>query len=319
MSAEIVVLEDPQSGAAAQVLISQGFNCFSWKAPFAASEEPRELLWAEDGYEQGDKSPFVSGIPLLFPFPGRIRGESFDFNGNSYPLEAGDGLGNALHGYLCATKWRKVDSTPSSVTAEMQASIDAPTKLNMWTGDYRVRAKYTLSGSRLEFDIEFENLSSEPLPWGFGTHAYFKLPLADGSDPEQTKLKVPVVALWRKENPLPTGDLDPLGDYEDLIEGGPLAQREYDTPFRMKTEPTQTTEVIDPATGRTVRQTFDSSMTTCVIYTPPHREAVCLEPYTCVPNPFELEESGIETGLRVLAPGESASTRTVLEALMSND
>jgi len=46
-----------------------------------------------------------------------------------------------------------------------------------------------------------------------------------------------------------------------------------------------------------------------VVYNPPHREAFCIEPYTCVPDPFALEARG----LRVLAPGEQFQARIDIE------
>ena len=41
-----------------------------------------------------------------------------------------------------------------------------------------------------------------------------------------------------------------------------------------------------------------------VAFTPPHRQAVCLEPYTCTTDAINLQQRGINAGLRVLAPGE---------------
>jgi aldose 1-epimerase len=42
-----------------------------------------------------------------------------------------------------------------------------------------------------------------------------------------------------------------------------------------------------------------------VVFTPPHREAVCLEPYTCMTDAINLQQRGVEAGWRVLPPGES--------------
>ena len=44
----------------------------------------------------------------------------------------------------------------------------------------------------------------------------------------------------------------------------------------------------------------------CVVYTPPHRQAICIEPYTGLPNPFEAHAHGWEPALQVLAPGGTA-------------
>jgi aldose 1-epimerase len=72
------------------------------------------------------------------------------------------------------------------------------------------------------------------------------------------------------------------------------------------------TKLTDPISGRTLTQTFDASFTQCVVYTPPHREAICLEPYTCVPDAIRLSAEGHETGLQILQPGESRNTTITL-------
>jgi aldose 1-epimerase len=40
-----------------------------------------------------------------------------------------------------------------------------------------------------------------------------------------------------------------------------------------------------------------------VAFTPAHRQAVCLEPYTCITDAINLQQRGIPAGLLVLAPG----------------
>ena len=37
---------------------------------------------------------------------------------------------------------------------------------------------------------------------------------------------------------------------------------------------------------------------------PPHRQAVCLEPYTCVTDAVNLQQNGVAAGWKVLPPGE---------------
>jgi aldose 1-epimerase len=64
------------------------------------------------------------------------------------------------------------------------------------------------------------------------------------------------------------------------------------------------TRLSDPDSGRTVTQTFDKTFTQCIVYTPPHRQAICLEPYTCLPDSYRMRAAGCETGLQILQPGE---------------
>jgi aldose 1-epimerase len=41
-----------------------------------------------------------------------------------------------------------------------------------------------------------------------------------------------------------------------------------------------------------------------VVYTPAHRQAFCIEPYTCATDAVNLQARGIEAGWQVLAPGD---------------
>lgn len=304
-----------RDGATADIAVSLGFNCYSWKTRFAGEAgepTPRELLWAEDAMPDGDPRPSRSGIPLLAPFPGRIGGAALEWDGKRYELEENGGGGNAIHGFALRAAWRITEQADDRVTATFTPKIDAPEDADRWPGEYQITATYTLEAHRLVLDFRVENTGTVAVPYGFGTHAYFRLPLAEGGDAEATVVRAPVDGVWESEEMIPTGNVTPLDD-DSLPEGGPLAGREFDTVFRLAGGG-NITEVTDPKTGRTVRQTFDDSMATCVIYTPGHREAICLEPYTCVPDPFALEGKGAPSGLRVLDPGAFYETRVVLEA-----
>lgn len=309
----------PDSGATAAIAPAMGFNCFSWRAPFAgdtADPAPRELLWAEPGFERGEGRPSRSGVPLLAPFPGRIENGRVEWEGVAYQLDDTSGQGHAIHGFAPRNPWRVLEQGSDRVTAEFRPSIDAPHALGQWPGDYVLTATYAVAASRLVLDFAATNPGDRPMPFGFGTHAYFRLPLAEGADPEGTLLSAPVEAVWESVEMIPTGrEVDPSHD-EPLRVGGPLAGRVYDTAFRLARGGTQT-ELVEPTTGRRLRQTFDSTMTCCVVYTPEHREAICLEPYTCTPDLLNVTAKGASSGLIVLAPGQTYQTRVVLEAFVA--
>ena len=114
MNNQVVTIMDRDSGSTARVLVSLGFNCFSWQ-PYL-EDGAREMLWAGAGFEAGDKRPSSSGVPLLFPFPGRIAGAAFQFNGHDYRLEPGDAFGNAIHGFVYNRPWRLVTHDESRVS-----------------------------------------------------------------------------------------------------------------------------------------------------------------------------------------------------------
>ncbi len=119
-----ITLVDPATGSIARILPEVGFNCFSY-APILDSE-PVEVLWSAPGFESSGERPTASGIPILFPFAGRLRGTTLDFQGRTIPLTIDPRHSVAIHGFVFNRPWRIVSQSPSSVTGEFQASIDEP-------------------------------------------------------------------------------------------------------------------------------------------------------------------------------------------------
>src|SRR4051794_35968491 len=116
MTPEIVTIRDPASDASADILVSQGFNCFRFTA--MPEGQPVEALYAPDDFRTGEGRPSRGGVPLLFPFPGRIAGTAFRWEGKDYPLEAGDAFGNAIHGFVLSRPWRLVDHADNQVAGQ---------------------------------------------------------------------------------------------------------------------------------------------------------------------------------------------------------
>ena len=310
MTPHIVEINDGDSGSSAKVLVSQGFNCFSWRPEL--DDGLREMLWAEADFASGQKRPSGSGIPLLFPFPGRIGGASYEFEGRDYKLEPGDAFGNAIHGFVLNRPWRVIEQSAHCVVGEFQASVDDASILQRWPADFCIRVSYEVRGRALVSGIRYENTGDGRLPCGFATHAYFRLPLSDESDPEQTLVGVPATEVWEAEQLLATGRKLPAQGEFDLAGGGPLAGRKFDTYFTTIGPPDDDgrlrTTLTDPISGRTVTQTFAAAFRHCVVYTPPHREAICIEPYTSMADALRLEAAGHETGLQIFEPGEAFET-----------
>ncbi len=309
MTAHIVEIADRDSGSAARVLVNLGFNCFSWRP--VLGDGPREMLWAGAGFENGDQRPSASGIPLLFPFPGRIGGAKYKFEGREYHLEPGDAFGNAIHGFVLNRPWRVIEQQAARVVGEFQASVDDPAILERWPADFRIRIAYEVRGPELVSEIRYENSGTGPLPCGFATHAYFRLPLADAGSVANTIVTAPVKAFWELEQMNPTGRILPVSENQNLKSGLRLGDQQFDSVFTnmcADADGQLCTRLADPMTGRSLTQSFDSAFTQCVIYTPPHREAICMEPYTCVPDAIRLAAEGHETGLQILEPGEYVTT-----------
>ncbi len=98
----IVVLTDG-AGTRAEVWPALGCNCYRWVTG------GHEVLYA-DPQIFGSGRPTRSGIPVLFPFPNRIRAGRFTWQGKEYEIPPGDQAGkNAIHGFVVQKPWRIID------------------------------------------------------------------------------------------------------------------------------------------------------------------------------------------------------------------
>jgi aldose 1-epimerase len=312
-SANIVQLHDQRSGSTARIAVGLGFNCFSFRVRF--DDEEMEALWSSPAFERGTDRPSGSGIPILFPFPSRIAGGVVKWGGKKYALEPSDGRGNAIHGFVYTRPWRIEACEESRVVGCFQASVDDPSVLGFWPADFKITAEYRLQGRSLRGSFHLENPDSKPLPCGFGTHPYFRVPLG-GEDAGDCAVSLPVTHEWELVDLIPTGDRLPLRDAESFQRGLLFGDMQFDNAFgglQADQQGVIRSSIHDPASLRTLTLTFDNTFRELVVYTPGHREAVCIEPYTCVPNAVELYGEGIDSGLRVLNPGESLTTWMEIE------
>ena len=91
--ATIFILDDG-AGGRAEVWPALGFNCFHWEA--VRDGRTLDLLYADPALF-GDGRPTRSGIPILFPFPNRIRDGRFTWDGKEYQLPLNDPSAQERH------------------------------------------------------------------------------------------------------------------------------------------------------------------------------------------------------------------------------
>jgi aldose 1-epimerase len=314
MTPHTVTIRDAKSGTSAEILVSQGFNCFRFTA--APAGQPVEVLYAPADFATGQSRPSRGGIPLLFPFPGRIPGTTFTWEGKQYALEPGDAFGNAIHGFAMWRPWRVTEQEGHRVVGQFHAWRDDPSLKARWPADFRLTATYTLAGNTLLAEYLIENPCDIPLPCGFGTHPYFRVPLG-GPKADDCLVRLPVSAHWELKDMLPTGRRLDLPNATAFQAGQRFADLQLDdalSGLQFANNGWCASSIHDPASGRTMTQRFDDPFRECVVYTPPHREAICIEPLTCVPACFELTARGIDAGLRIIPPGGSFTARVEISA-----
>jgi aldose 1-epimerase len=299
------VLEDGRGGRV-EIWPGQGFNAYRWQAPSGA-----ELLYATDTFFKGDR-PSRSGIPILFPFPNRIRGARYDWQERSYELTANDPAGNnAIHGFAFNAPWQVIDGGADGgsawATGEFLISRDARAVQSRWPADARLRVTYRLRGDSLSLKANVSNRSTASLPFGLGYHPYFNLAPFGG---EAAVVAVHASEYWELEESLPTGTTKPVAAGHDLSHGKLVTGLQVDDVYT-KLAPAQSqfgrglVASLRHATGKPVLDVWTGNeFGQLVAFIPPHRQALCLEPYSCVTDAINLQARGVETGLVVLPRGE---------------
>jgi aldose 1-epimerase len=310
MAVQNIVLRSG-GGSVAEVAPALGFNCHRFAVPHGSGLA--EVLWREPAFLEGTGKPSRSGVPILFPFPGRLPGQFLSWQGKKHELGSDDGRGNAIHGFVHARPWRVLSQSESRLVGEFQASKDDPSLKDRWPADFRITATYELADRILTMHYLVENPGDAPLPCGLGTHPYFRVPLA-GTLANDCLVELPVTTQWELIEMIPTGRLLPLGDASELAVGKKFGELTLDNCFAglQFSGDRCAARIRNPNSGLVMTIRFDRAFRECVVYTPPHREVICIEPYTCVPGAAAMKDPAA-AGLRTLAPGESFEARVEFE------
>ncbi len=304
----VLTITDPHSGSTARIAPELGFNCFEFRAIVAG--RPVDVLDAVPGFADGGQRASGGGIPILFPFPNRIRAGKFSWDGRDYSLPAADKFGNAIHGLCLDRPWRVIEQKDDLVTGQFQLSVDAPDRLGLWPTDFVIEVDYEIVHNRLRANFRIGNPSNRALPWGLGTHPYFKLPLGASSQVGDCLIEVPADQRWELVDCLPTGALLGLDEHYDLRDGAYVSVVKLDDVLTgiCCDGPQFECLVLDERAGLQVILTCPPIFREIVAFTPPDRAAVCIEPYTCATDAINLTARGIESGWRTLGAGSEFHT-----------
>lgn len=289
-----------EGDARARVAPAWGANLIAWRDR-AEILEPVPLA-------EIAKKPTSYGIPLLLPFPNRIRDGRFDYGGVRYQVDP------PRHGFARSRPWAVAETGASagdgaSITCAFDAA-DHPEVLAQFPSAFRAQITHRLRDRALALELSVENSGDKAMPFGFGIHPYFRRP-ARGT------LTVPARRRWALADSLPTGETEQVGGAGDLREPRAVSELELDDIY---------TDLIAGPDGRArcVLADHDAGLGVVVeadaarfphsvIYTAPApRAAICIEPYTCPTDAFNLAARGVEAGVVDLAPGAAIDLEIVI-------
>jgi aldose 1-epimerase len=310
----LYVLEDGR-GALAEVWPALGFNCVRWRA--VRDGQPLEVLYSDPALFQGAR-PTRSGVPVLFPFPNRLRDGRFVWEDQDYQLPLNDpAQKNAAHGFACRVPWRVAgqgaDGESAWLTGVFRCSIDAPQNRLMWPADHELRLTVRLGKGTLRLEATVHNPDRRPLPFGLGYHPYFRLPFTGATPADDCQVEVPAASYWPLEANLPSGPPLPVDDKRDLNRPRRVGELALDDVLTgLPARPARMDGLIErgaihAAPGAPLRLFCSPVFREMVVFNPPHRQAFCIEPYTCTTDAVNLQAKGLDAGWLVLEPGASWS------------
>ena len=319
-----VILTEPSTDSIVHVTTDIGSNVSRFRT--RVRNQPIEVLAAPDSMATLRERSTRFGSAILFPFPGRIKGGRFTFQGRDIQLPTDGRDGNAIHGVLRNRPWRIASTTADADGASVVCEIDtvsANVPESEWPFPFTMRLTISLRGGVLRTDIETTNTGSTPMPMGLGFHPYFPTPLGPKGKPEECWIRVEATEEWEQSQAtLPTGKVTPLADDDGNRVGVPLARVPFHatTPdgsirnilFRRPTSgPSDgpggvVAELRDGVNGVLMTLAASAGFGHLVVFVPANQPMISYEPHTCVPNAFNLaNESDLPTGMIALAPGET--------------
>jgi len=290
------VIED-DAGNRLDVWPALGFNAFRWTASGV------DLLDCDPSFFQIQK-PTRSGLPILFPFPNRIRDGQYAWRGRGYQLALNCPTGrNAIHGFTTAASWApsvSLDADHAVLTGRFDFTGNQP----LWPASGSLIVDYQLSANLLEVKARVES-GSETLPFGLGYHPYFKVAPFGG---DRALVSLAADQVWELRDSLPTGVRMAPDPMKDLREGREFGSLTLDDAFTdLKPRPAANGlgwfgGLKNPEGSAQLDMYVSPAFREAVAFTPPHRRAVCLEPYTCATDAINLQARGIDAGWIELPP-----------------
>jgi galactose mutarotase-like enzyme len=258
-----------------------------------------------DGYRRDETCEGARG-QLLIPWPNRIAGGRYSFDGRELQLAVNEPrTGSAIHGLVRSMTWHLRDAAADScaLALELRGQDGYPFRLGL-------EVTYALTAAGLQVRLTAVNRGNDACPYGAGAHPYVHID--DGALIDGALLHAPAdTTLQMDARGIPTGAEIPVAGTELDFRGprriGSLVLDTAFTGLRADDDGITRFSLTVPASDRGVTVWMDSALPFAMIYSgdtladvPRRRRGLAIEPMTCAPDAFN---SG--AGLIVLEPGAS--------------
>ncbi len=231
----------------------------------------------------------TASFPMA-PYANRIALGRFSFGGRQVQLERNRAdQKHPLHGSAWLAPWRIEEAS------DTRAVLSCAFEPSAWPWRFSCRQEISLDGDGALFVLTVRNDDAAPMPLSFGFHPFIVRPRG-------AVLRANVRGVWRADADLLPTHFDPTTDLLGLDTGLALDA----APFVDHCHAGWDGEVVLRSREMNARMTASPDLGFLHLYLPPDQSFFCAEPVSAIPNAFNRPDPA-SVGLRVLAPGESAS------------
>jgi aldose 1-epimerase len=238
----------------------------------------------------------------LVPYSNRIADARLTFAGRTHELARNFGdHPHAIHGVGWQHPWSVLARGGRAVALELVHHAEGDSR-RAWPWSFRATQTLELvaqgaGAAMLHATLTLESRANEPFPFGLGWHPYFPKPAG-------TRLRFHAASVWQNgPTELPTACV-PVPEAWRFDAPRTLDSVVLDQVFNGWGGHAE----LHPPGAPAVTLRADRACGRLVVYAPAGRDFVCLEPVTHETNAFNrAAEGAVNTGMRVLGPGEAFS------------
>jgi aldose 1-epimerase len=293
---DLINIEDAGSGTVVSVLPAFGATLYGFSvrlrdgSDFNVIDHYPDLRTVKAEISRSFKGPKLS------PFPCRIPGGKYQFEGKRYQFSRLFGDGTAIHGLLFDRPFQIVEESTADHTATVAMEYAYKRDDPGYPFEYDCNVRYILHPDNvLEVVTSVTNLDQTVIPVADGWHPYFRL----GGKVDDWQLQFHSAAIVEFDRQLvPTGRLMQYDVFESSRRVGDVF---LDNCFSVKPDLVSAAcELQNQATGLSLSFFPDAHYPYLQIYTPPDRTSIAIENLSGAPDCFNNK-----MGLTLLPPGHS--------------
>lgn len=221
-----------------------------------------------------------TGNFVLWPFPNRVRGRKYHFNGKEYSLakiKVPRGNFPLIHGLVRDESWQ---SKKTKIGIKTWVEIKPGFKYwECWPFRSRLSLEYKLDKNKLRISYQVENLDTKELGFGFALHPLFK---------DARAIKIPFKKVMEADGELlPSGKLLKV-NYNQKT---PVKKLNLDHVFTEKIKNEWPEIWFSNKLELKIKTSAD--LTHCVVYTREKEKFSCVESQTCSTDAHNLDATGL--------------------------